>query len=441
MVVYVLSATFIIGFFIAYFMTDRNIISPACVFCAVFVVASLDLIRNIDLWAVELHWNTYAVMVGGTFVFIAVCICIHAIYGGNTNRRVLLEDGSCLTYIDISTGKLYFALFINFLAFFSVAMFVAKIAISYGASLNILSMISTYRFVTTRLENEIISFPSYVNYLQLISTSSGFVWMYILVNNYFFDKKLNRLVLLNIIIILAEYFMKGSRGYMLFLALSSIPIYYFLWCSKSNRIRKLSFKFIRRCVVILVAIALSFKLFGSLMGKTVSSDWLTHLSINLSAPIYNLDLFIQERWIKPNVWGYNTFGYLVSTLGRHLGVNSWVHSLDNPFRYANGVALGNVSTTFYAFFYDFGYAGVPILIGIMAAISQICYERCKRNVLKKSKIRFSVILYANIFLALAFSFFSNKFYEGFAKIAFIEQLLIWWGIIWWLDKRRLKIKI
>ena len=54
MVIYVLLITLIIEFMIAYISSRHIIVSPTCIISGVFIIATIDLIRNIEYWEVEL---------------------------------------------------------------------------------------------------------------------------------------------------------------------------------------------------------------------------------------------------------------------------------------------------------------------------------------------------------------------------------------------------
>ena len=106
-------------------------------------------------------------------------------------------------------------------------------------------------------------------------------------------------------------------------------------------------------------------------------------------------------------------------------MSDWVYPLDLPYQTANGLNTGNIYTTFYAYIYDFGYIGIIILPFIIGFVSEIIYIKAKNTNLNNEKINLSIILYSYIFYTLAFSFFSNKFFEGTCTPTFIKYVIIW----------------
>ncbi|KLD60505.1 hypothetical protein WP50_09840 [Lactiplantibacillus plantarum] len=102
-----------------------------------------------------------------------------------------------------------------------------------------------------------------------------------------------------------------------------------------------------------------------LLGREVGSfSKANYLAIYFGAEIKNLDTFIQAGQfpIRPHgTFGAQTFLEFNRTFGKFFGSNATV-ILDLPFQNINGLSLGNVYTTFYAFLYDFGYRGVLLIL-------------------------------------------------------------------------------
>lgn len=432
MVIYVLLITLIIEFMIAYISSRHIIVSPTCIISGVFIIATIDLIRNIEYWEVELGWGTYIVIAGGIACFLLASLTAKYIYQAFKPYKSTINSSS-IQLIRMRRWKVY----ISTLFCGVIFLLLFKYIRNFSGSGNIASIISSYRIASLKGE---IQFPTVINLLNKVLVASGYIWIYILINNYLILKKIDLFLAINIILVLMSYFITGARGKMIYLILSAIPIFFFLWCSKNGEIRKLRFKYLVRIIIVLLIIAFVFRATANIMGRTITLDLMQHLSVNLSAPILNIDTFIKKKWVKPTIWGYNTFGYFISTLGRNFGISKWVYIIDLPFQVRNGHALGNVYTTFYSYYYYFHYIGVYVLSAIMGFISQISFETCRVSCFKIKKIKLSVILYSNIFITLAFSFFSNKFYETFVTFSFIQMMIIWSLLIWGIEKVNIKLK-
>ena len=104
--------------------------------------------------------------------------------------------------------------------------------------------------------------------LNKVLVASGYIWIYILINNYLILKKIDLFLAINIILVLMSYFITGARGKMIYLILSAILIFFFsLWCSKNGEIRKLRFKYLVRIIIVLLIIAFVFRATANIMGK------------------------------------------------------------------------------------------------------------------------------------------------------------------------------
>ena len=116
-----------------------------------------------------------------------------------------------------------------------------------------------------------------------------------------------------------------------------------------------------------------------------------------------------------------TFIRTINYLGPKLGIAEWTYPLDLPYVYSSWHWLGNVYTTFYAFLYDFGWAGLVVLTLIMGAISEVVF--CMSGRANKCRDLWMMV-YSYLAPQLLLSFFSNKFYENFLAVGFLRVLLV-----------------
>lgn len=447
MVIYCLLAILLLELLIAYVVFGKNILTPPFVLCGVFVVATINLVGNIEFWSVSLHWNTVAVICGGILVFELVSLAIHvlckAVRANNGSEMIKNAEQSGLLVLQIKKWKMTAFLLFNLLTLLLVLNGIISIARAHGGSGAISTLITVYRLLSQgRSTSEDISFSFLVNQMYALCKAGGYIWIYILINNYLAEGRIHKMALANLVIALAAYLISGGRAGAMFVLISGLPMYYFLQCRKLGKMQKLGGKFIFRILLLLLLVMISYRWVGNtLLGRGIQSTWSEHISINLSAPILNLDIYLQETWSEPSVWGYNTFGYLIKALGRNLGVTEWMFNVYNPFRYVNGRPLGNVGTTFYAFVHDFSYAGVAPLMAAMAVVMQSLYEKCCAAVHRKETIQYTLIVYSYLWVLIGFLFFSNKFYENVVTITFVKTLLFWWAISFILFKLRINIRL
>ena len=108
------------------------------------------------------------------------------------------------------------------------------------------------------------------------------------------------------------------------------------------------------------------------------------------------------------VWDGDSSATCTGVYGDYLKIN-------NPHKTLN---TGNVYTTFYQFYYDFGYDGIVPLMAIIALYFSCAYRKIYNNK------PFTIIIYAYLFNDLIMLIFSDRFYETVASIGFVKHLLV-----------------
>ena len=134
------------------------------------------------------------------------------------------------------------------------------------------------------------------------------------------------------------------------------------------------------------------------------------------------------------IFGELTFCRLINWIGSKLGDSSLVYELDLPFLSYQNYNLGNVYTTFYAFVYDFGIAGVVVLTAIMAVACIWLYNRIKSVWIMDANISFCMICYAFLVNDIVMLPFSNRFYETVFNVATIYKLVILYVVVYIVNK-------
>lgn len=116
-------------------------------------------------------------------------------------------------------------------------------------------------------------------------------------------------------------------------------------------------------------------------------------------------------------------------------------AINEPMNYSAGYNLGNVSTALKPYYHDFGFIGTIALMSLMALIMQIFYEsiKCDRNIIKP-QVSLKLITYTQLLFDVAFTFFSNKFYENF-NITFFERMVFIIIFVKIMQGRRIKVRL
>lgn len=165
MVIYVLLITLIIEFMIAYISSRHIIVSPTCIISGVFIIATIDLIRNIEYWEVELGWGTYIVIAGGIACFLLASLTAKYIYQAFKPYKSTINSSS-IQLIRMRRWKVY----ISTLFCGVIFLLLFKYIRNFSGSGNIASIISSYRIASLKGE---IQFPTVINLLNKVLVASG----------------------------------------------------------------------------------------------------------------------------------------------------------------------------------------------------------------------------------------------------------------------------
>lgn len=166
------------------------------------------------------------------------------------------------------------------------------------------------------------------------------------------------------------------------------------------------------------------------MGRDADFSFSEYVFTYLGAPLYNLDsvLSSSNHINNANIWGQQSFKGLYSFFYKISGQEKNIIDNINVFNFSrNGIETGNVYTTFYPFYYDFGYIGIMPLIMVIALYYINNYKlliQDKRQ--KMSLINFRLFIFSYLYNDLIMLVFSNRFYGTIFDISFIKMIIIAW---------------
>ncbi len=427
----------LVCFLIVINRTDFN--EPSLVFTISFLLLSISAAINAKYWLLDLHENTFFVVLLGVLEFVLVSLFIKYLYK-KINHNDVKKNTLC--NYDISNVKIIIFIIMSLVIFVLYLNYIVK---SVGGNLSSIDSISqsiekyslAVKFNQGNLMNGI---PSWVTVLKDFIVYSGYFFTFLLINNKIVTKKYNKLLIIQVLICLMISMLGGSRAPAFNIILAGIS-YYLLLQNKKNGLNEIiSLDTIKKVFIVCFAIVIVFLPLANLLGRNVNREFTNYLSLYCGAELKNLDDFIQikDNTVKNEIFGSQTFVNIVQFVNRRIHHANYDYMLDLPFNYSNGHSLGNVYTVLYPFIYDFGYKGVFFLVMLMAIISQIVYEHAKKSN-EKNKVSISILIYGFIFSCLALSFFSNKFYERLFSPAFARTILTWIICNYYFNKLKIKI--
>lgn len=417
-----------------YVINGKMYVSPAVVFSGVFCFSSFWLFLYAEKWDVNLSLNTIGVLIGGIVTFSVVCKMINIFFMKKYQFRKKESKG--LTEIEIDNLKLNIFIVIAIIVIVLTLHYTIKLV--NGSWLKLGNALYTYRHLTAYRGFD-LGMPKIIDILGGILNASSYWFMYVLINNYLLNKKINIRHLIIIILSIISSMLDGSRGGLINNILACIPMIYILKTKHDGKKPKLYVKTVVY-IVLLAAILLStLKLSATLLGRNnISSiDTVDYIAMYAGAQINNLDTFLQENTVMEKHIGLHTFKEVYSIIS-NMFQTSFNRNIEPIYRSVNNYNLGNVYTIFFDFICDLGYPGVFVYTTIMAIITQVVFEICMLVLLNKNETKIVIIAYTYMFGGIIFAFFGNKFFPQIISMGFVKYLILWYLYNYFFCKLKIK---
>jgi len=440
MQIYLLLMLMTVLAFFSYLSMEKDIVSPPVVFVCPFCAALICAAVYKDTWELDIHLNTMAVLLGGCFMFYLASLLVHMICRAMVRSTIkkhreisILNDPA----IYIAGWKIWIFMAFQVLSLVIVIKDMRSLLSGYGISGSLPTLMSNFRQYHMFEENK-INISSIPSNIRTFAIAGTYPLIYVFANNIVCRKTRATSLLALIGSILLGAFncvILGARGEALQLIFAFIVVLFTLRRQYNGWKADIEFKQLFGLVLVAVVALGLFKYAGQMLGRGVSSkiSVVDEAAKYLGAQIKNLDLFLENPKREPQIWGGQTFGTFLSWIGDKLHLN-WKAEQILPFNKVNGISLGNVYTVFYAFYYDFGFAGVLVLPFINGILAQLFYEGMPRGS-GNGRINFSVVLNSYILFLIAFSFFGERFFSAVLNITFIKYLVIWKVLIYVFEKK------
>lgn len=432
MLIYLLLLLLVLLWFIAYILTKRDILSPPSLFIGGFIISILFAIYNLDLWNFNMGTKTFIIIFLGT-------ICVNIGFFGLIYYLLKIKRNSTVTFntgrkIVISNYKIIIFFIIQLITLFYMWMDLNRIGAMYGSDGSLANNILLFRTNAVMNADPDANFSSIANNLYIFSRSGIFILIYILINNYFNEKKLNKFYLISIILGTLMTFLLGNRGGFIHIIMYVCILIYvfkkrkFKWNYHFNK------KTIIKLIVSVVLLLILFPTVGMMLAGRVTDNYfddgivfriIEALGVYIGAPLKLLDLYMYtDANIEYNLpFGYATFYYFYNWLSIILDIPVW--NIDNfglEFRRDNGQFLGNVYTVFRPFYTDLGLGGIVIFSVLSGMIMGYLYFKVKYKAFIKN-IDYNLILYAYFVGQFGLSFFSNRLIENMVNINFLKFII------------------
>lgn len=422
----------------AYFLNDRELMSPSVLFSGSFAFSGLWALAYAQKWSLEPSSLTVTVLIFGGVEFVLVAVFIHMFFRfvrskkmANNNR---LEQSTnydaysenkrdSIQPFTVAPWKLVVIITVLVVGILYTIYSIKKI----GVGMSLGDAIYYVRVQTIFVING-NTLPRTVTIMRNFSLSCGFFFGYLLARErlYFHKTSISNVVI--VLLAVVTTLLMGDRTEMVVILIAIFCFYYCLSRGQKGWSRQKNGRFIASTLAVGVVVLLAFPGIAELLGREsdAGSNSFDYLSVYIGAEIKNLDIFLRNAVIPvpSTMWGSQTFVNILPWFAKIFNFTLSGEGLTLPYQTVNGVYLGNVYTTYYAYLYDFGLLGVFTLIPVMAGISQSFFERII-SIKDPKRVPYSFLIYSNIVSSLVLSFFSNKFFEQIFSRTFILIILFW----------------
>ena len=426
----ILFITFIFLLLISFIIFDKDIMAPAFIFCAMYVVSIGLALTEYNEWLLQDYSiMAYCIYTGGAILFILIGYIIKIGLGvGKTNI-----DADSLSPINVNKISLFIFLLIDILALLLLIKDIKSM--TGGGSLN--HMTEMYRSLTSYSTDA--QLPGYDQQLNKIVTVSAYICGFVLINNLMVGgfQKIDLMLSIPLFI----YFLYGlflSNRLIWLELIGGLVTYYCLLRPIKYGSKNQSIKLLINVILVFILVLVLFYLVRLIVGRTASRNtgMLDYLAMYIGGPVKLFDMYLKNP-VYSDFWGKETFYGLIRNM-RSLGLvdfpNYIVHK---EFREINSIGLGNVYSAYRSWIADFGFRGVIILQSLFALFFNAIYYLLRKT--NYYNHIFILILYGYIIYPVFLHPIDDEFYKMFFNIGFIIYLLLFY-ISYVLLTKKFKIK-
>ena len=400
---------------ISLYISDYDIMHPSVVFNLFFGICELICLLFKNEYSIELHPNSVVVIILGEFVFLIMTVFSRTI---KSSAKCNYLDEITVAKIEVKKELVIGLIMCQLISIAFFIMYIRAISLKYvGSASSLGSMINVYDQANKFFKKELATIPIPLAYrlLNPINIAGSHVIVYILINNWVAEKKVDPLHLASSLLLVFSYVLNGSRTPIFRLITLILIQYYILYFKRKNK--RINTRFIIRLFIIaVVTIILMFLIliFAGRLSEDSDYKYTDFIFVYLGAPIVNLDNWLANPEIYEEIsWpGVHVFGGIYSFLADTFHLDSLHFQTILVFKSSeSGKFLGNVYTMFYSIVYDFGIIGIIPVVGIMGAFYCFMYDRMFHKQIRTNTFNMKLFVYSYMFNDLIMSIFSTRFFE------------------------------
>lgn len=447
MLIFILEFILIMILILSIYLFRKDIMQPSVIVTAVFTISVLTAMYNIENWNINIHFNTFFVILGSVILFVFINFCVIILFDSKRKKpqykSANYENRSA--YINVSKFKIFALMLFDVLVMAWHYKYIKSIASAYGMTQSFSSITNAYRQYSL-YESSVYHFsePFLLELFSRVETYSAYIFLYIFVNNIIVTKKIKKNILYSIPIIMfiIDSVLYASRGRLLYVIAATVILSYVLKNRRLNWMNKASIKFVIKIIIAFIVLLGGFvalrTVVGRSMGTLATEDPIYYVTVYTGGPIQLLDMYLQSPAEHSSIWGYETFSELNNYLGSKFGISELVYSTHLEFRYSNGLCVGNVYTALRSYISDFGYIGLTVLIVICSSFYSIFYNIIKSN-RKNMKFDFLLLVYAYMIQGVFMFSIAERPFSTYFTPGIITTLVMMWLLQYFFTRVNIRI--
>lgn len=431
-----------------YFLFKKDIMQPAVVFVAMYVVSIFCAVVNIEKWNIDFKLNTFIVLLVGAIEFIGVSFLVYKLCVKKKKKEHGLDktesnnptvDSQSVKEMDVEKIALWKILLICVydIVIISLLLYnVFQIASNFGTFNSLSQALGLYKEHASY--NVDASLPKYLGRLQKPIYAFAYVMMFFYLKNIVYSKeKVIKTIFKKIyyvipsICFIIQEFLSSNRLSILSLLIGAFTMYIIIWNQKNNWTKKIKLKYVGFLGILAIVFLILFYFSASLVGRKNSKNMVDYITLYCGGSIECLNQYMQKPPVNQDKpVGGESFYYLIKNFYDYglLKIDKF-YPIHLEFRYNNNVMIGNVYTGYRRWINDFGFIGAFLLQGIMAGLYSFMYNKIRD--LKKYK-NFVIIMYGYMSYALFLHCIDGYLYLLVVRIAFFTTLLTFMAVYWFL---------
>lgn len=400
----------ILFFFLAFIVSNQDIMAPSVMMCVMFIVSTMAAILNINNWSIDYNMLTVFVLATGIGSFILTEMVIRSVCLRKKLKTGFREGSfSHIKDISIEPWLLIVMLLFNLLVINRYYTEVRRIVGAYGR--NPSNVVWSYRVIVTSLalrsDASVEMTSTLLNQCIKVVSAVGYVTGYVLLRKIVFFGYKGKQNILYIIVIITSLILGligGGRTGVIDFVCAMLIEFYILWNQKYEWKKNFSWKYIRIGFVMLIIGIPVFYYSLLLIGRSTDKTLFDYISNYIGGSIQNFNLYVQENGtiVQSDSWGEETFTGIYVLLNK-LGISAPVKNINLEFRSLNAYIRGNVYTFFRRPLHDFGLAGMCIFSSCVSFIYSWLYYGKIKNRTYYSKVEYVTILYGYFYYEVIYS--------------------------------------